>query len=466
MTDTDDIPHLSAVALIERYRQGSLSPIDVVRALLDRAEEYRYLNALLAVDAERSLTEAAGALHRYREGRPRPLEGVPVLVKDLIDTAGLATTYGSAMFAGHVPDRDAAVVQRLRGAGAIVFAKTTTHEFAWGITTDGTASGPTRNPWNPAVVPGGSSGGSAAALAAGLAPLALGTDTAGSIRIPAAFCGIAGLRPTFGSVPTAGVFPLAPSLDAVGPMARTVEDLELLLSVLAPDALARPAAQARKSLVVGVWEQAHQGERTPGVTRVFREALSALTRAGARVIPVTSASAELPGLYPTLGATVGAEGIAGHLRAGLWPQRRGDYHPAVRYRLEQASDISLERYARAQRDRALVTSLAARAFGAVDMLLSPVAGVSPAPIGHDAVVDGAGAREFRERVMAFTALQSLAGLPACTVRAGFDDQDLPVGVQLTAAWGRECTLLAAARLLIEALPAVQQRWPGQLAADR
>src|SRR5207302_10139025 len=117
---------------IDRYRQEALSPVDVVHALLERAEEYRYLNALSAVDAERSLTEAAGAVRRYREGRARPLEGVPVLVKDLIDTAGLATTYGSAMFAGHVPDRDAAVVQRLRAAGALVIAKTTTHEFAWG----------------------------------------------------------------------------------------------------------------------------------------------------------------------------------------------------------------------------------------------------------------------------------------------------------------------------------------------
>jgi aspartyl-tRNA(Asn)/glutamyl-tRNA(Gln) amidotransferase subunit A len=192
------IHRLSALDLIERYRQGSLSPVEVVRTLLERIAEHRCLNAVSAVDAERSLAGAEDALQRYRAGRARPLEGVPVLVKDLIDTSRLTTTYGSAMFAGHVPEHDATVVRLLREAGAIVLGKTTTHEFAWGITTDGTAAGPARNPWNPDLVPGGSSGGSAAALAAGLAPLALGTDTAGSVRIPAAFCGVAGLRPTFG----------------------------------------------------------------------------------------------------------------------------------------------------------------------------------------------------------------------------------------------------------------------------
>ena len=460
MTDTGDIPRLSALALIERYRQGSLSPVDVVHALLQRIEERRGLNAVSAVDAERSLAGAVEALRRYREGLARPLEGVPVLVKDLIDTAGLTTTYGSAMFAGHVPTQDAVVVRRLREAGAIVLGKTTTHEFAWGITTDGTASGPTRNPWNPGLVPGGSSGGSAAALAAGLAPLALGTDTAGSIRIPAAFCGVAGLRPTFGRVPTVGAFPLAPSLDTVGPMARTVEDLELLLSVLAPGTRGGPAARDRKPLIVGVWKAAEQAACAPDITRVCREASSALTRAGARVIPIASAEpSALPDLYATLGTTVGAEGVTGHRLAGLWPERRDAYHPAVRHRLEQASEISLERYGRAQRDRALATSLAARALDAVDVLLSPVVGASPAPIGHDAEFDGARAREFRERVMAFTALQSLTGLPACTVRAGFDDQGLPVGVQLTAAWGHERVLLEAARLLTGSNPAILQRWP-------
>ena len=455
MADAEEVAYLTAVELTDRYRSGLLAPIDVVRVSLERADRYRDLNILTALDVERSLAEARRAASRYREGRARPLEGVPVVVKDLIDTAGLATGYGSSIFAGHVPERDAAVVRRVREAGGIVLGKSATHEFAWGITTDGGSRGPTRNPWDPAVVPGGSSGGSAAALAAGLAPLALGTDTAGSVRIPAAFCGVAALKPTFGSVPADGVFPLAPSLDTVGPMARGVGDLELLSSVISPCTRDQPTS--KQGIVFGVWEQVHQAECTPEIDRVFRAAVSALRRADASVVSVTSD--ELPALYPTLGATVGAEGIAGHRSAGLWPERRSEYHHTVRQRLEHASGISLKQYAQAQRDRALITSLAARVLSGVDVLLSPVSGVSPAPIGHDAEIGSALARSFRERVMTFTALQSLTGLPACTVRAGFDDQGLPVGVQLTSAWGREGTLLRAARFLVDAVPEVQQQWP-------
>ena len=246
MSELDEPAYSSDLELIGLYRDGGLSPVDVVRALHERAGGLRDLNALLATDVEASLAQAQESLLRYHEGRARPLEGVPVIVKDLIDTAGLVTTYGSAMFAGHVPDRDAVVVERVRAAGGIVIAKSATHEFAWGITGESSVSGAPRNPWDRTRVPGGSSAGSAAALAVGLAPLALGTDTAGSIRIPAAFCGVAGLRPTFGSVPAAGAFSLAPSLDTVGPMARTVEDLDLLLSVIAPGAAPGTADEARR----------------------------------------------------------------------------------------------------------------------------------------------------------------------------------------------------------------------------
>lgn len=412
--------------------------------MLDRAEQHRHLNALMAVDAEASLAAAGEALRRYRQGQARLLEGVPVLVKDLIDTAGLETSYGSAMFAGHIPERDAVVVERVTAAGGIVIGKAATHEFAWGITTDGTAAGPTRNPWNPDLVPGGSSGGPAAGLAAGLAPLAIGSDTAGSIRIPASFCGVAGLRPTFGLVPGTGVFPLAPSLDTVGPMARTIDDLELLLRVLAPRAPAGPPAGP--ALVAGVLDPA-QGLCTPDIAEVFHTAVAAAAGAGIRI--AGAELGELPELYPALAATAGAEAVMVHRRAGLWPKRADEYHPTVRHRLELASAVDASEYARAQRDRALVVSATARVFGGVDILLSPVAGVPPVPVGQDRAADG---DRFRERVISFTALQSLAGVPGCVVHAGFDNGGMPVGIQLTAAWGREQVLLTAARLLAGVLP--------------
>jgi aspartyl-tRNA(Asn)/glutamyl-tRNA(Gln) amidotransferase subunit A len=452
--DAGELAQVSAIELMGLYRSGQVAPIEVVRAFHERMDQYQDLNAILATHRDGGAAQANEALRRYREDRARPLEGVPVVVKDLIDTAGIETTYGSIMFSGHVPEYDAVVVQRVRAAGGIVIAKASTHEFAWGITGEASVSGPTRNPWDRRLVAGGSSAGSAVALAVGLAPLALGTDTAGSIRIPAAFCGVMGLKPTFGMVPTAGVFPLAPSLDTVGPMARTVGDLELLLSVIAEGGAARSADAALEmgeGLVVGVWEQGHQAACSEGIPRVFRDAAAAFADARARVRSVETRG--LPGLYSTLGTTVAAEGIAGHRQAGLWPDRRDEYHANVRHRLELAAEISLEDYARAQRDRALISAAAGRVLGEVDVLLSPVSGVSPAVIGHDAGadVDSAQAREFRERVMAFTALQSLTGLPACTVPAGFDESGLPVGVQLTAASGREHVLLAAARMLVGAL---------------
>jgi aspartyl-tRNA(Asn)/glutamyl-tRNA(Gln) amidotransferase subunit A len=431
------VADMSAAELIECFRRGTTSPTEAVQALLERAEQHRHLNALMAVDAEASLTAAKDALVRYRQGRARPLEGVPVLVKDLIDTAGLETTYGSAMFAGYIPERDAIVVERVKAAGGIVIGKTATHEFAWGITTDGTAAGPARNPWNPELVPGGSSGGSAAGLAVGLAPLAIGTDTAGSIRIPTAFCGVTGLRPTFGLVPGTGVFPLAPSLDTVGPMARTVADLELLLQVIAGPT-AKPSGSAP---VAGVLAP-DRTECAPDIARVFNTTVVRAAGAGIRIVPAELG--ELPAPYPTLSATVGAEAVMVHRRAGLWPKRAAEYHPTVRRRLEQASAVDASKYVHAQRDRALVVSAVARVFSGVDILLSPVAGVPPAPVGRDEAVD---ADRFRERVISFNALQSLAGVPACVVRAGSDDSGMPVGIQLTAAWGREQTLLTVARLL-------------------
>ena len=224
---------LSAGELLAGYAARTLSPVEAV-AELSAAIEADPHGAFWATCLERAAGEARAAEDAWSRGAARPLEGVPIAVKDIFDTAGVATTYGSAMFAGHVPERDAEAVRRVRAAGAIVLGKTATHEFAWGFSSINDALGTVRNPRDPERVAGGSSGGSAAALAAGLAPLALGSDTGGSIRVPSAFCGTYGLKPTFGRVSLAGVWPLARTLDHAGPMARTPKDLALLLGVLAP----------------------------------------------------------------------------------------------------------------------------------------------------------------------------------------------------------------------------------------
>ena len=216
---------LPARAIAAAVNAGELSAEEVTRHHLDRIEEHAALNALITVDRE-------GALAAARRRPQGALAGVPLVVKDLIDTAGLRTTYGSPLFAGHVPIASASSVARLLAAGCILLGKANLHEFAWGVFSRNRSYGDVRNPARPARIPGGSSGGNAAALAAGLCALGLGTDTGGSIRIPSAACGTAGFKPSYGLVALDGVWPLAPSFDTVGPMARTLDDCALALHVL------------------------------------------------------------------------------------------------------------------------------------------------------------------------------------------------------------------------------------------
>jgi Asp-tRNA(Asn)/Glu-tRNA(Gln) amidotransferase A subunit family amidase len=229
-----EITALSAVQLLEAYRQRTVSPVGVLDAVAARIEDVDpTLGAFTTLCLERAREEAALAEAAYaRSADAGPLAGVPIGVKDLFDTAGVRTTYGSPMFSDHVPANDAEAVRRARAAGAVLVGKTQTHEFAWGISSVNELIGTCRNPWAPDRISGGSSGGSAVALAARLVPLALGSHTGGSIRVPSSFCGTVGLKPTYGRISAMGVYPLARSLDHPGPMART-PDVALLFSAIA-----------------------------------------------------------------------------------------------------------------------------------------------------------------------------------------------------------------------------------------
>jgi aspartyl-tRNA(Asn)/glutamyl-tRNA(Gln) amidotransferase subunit A len=457
-----EIAYLSAHELRAAYTRRDLSPVEVVHALSERTLALDpHLNTMTATSFGPALEAARASEQRYREGRPLPLDGVPVAVKDLIDTAGLQTTYGSKLFAGHLPQRDAPVVTLVREAGGLVVGKSATHEFAWGVTTDNEHYGATRNPWAPGRVPGGSSGGSAAALAAGLAPLALGTDTAGSVRIPAAFCGAVGLKPTRGTVDATGVFPLAPTLDHLGPMARTVPDAALLLSVMRGAAVtghaAAPAPLSLPGLRVGVCPDLDQIPLGADAVAVREAAAAALSGLGAGVVEV--AARDVPPLYGTLGTIVLAEGARVHRRAGLWPQRAAGYGRDVRSRLELSRSVRGEDYAESRRGRARLRSVMQGIFRVVDILLSPVSAVQPWPIGEETVEHAGRRMSLRELVMTSTAPQSLSGFPACTVRAGFDADGVPVGVQLTAPPGQEARLLTVAEGLYQATRQIQDRRP-------
>jgi aspartyl-tRNA(Asn)/glutamyl-tRNA(Gln) amidotransferase subunit A len=360
------------------------------------------------------------------------------------------------MFDAHVPAEDAEAVRRAKEAGAIVVGKTATDEFAYGIAGVNPHYGATRNPWSEAHVSGGSSSGSAAALAAFQVPLALGSDTGGSIRAPSAFCGTVGFKGTWGAVDTAGMWPMGRTLDHAGPMARTPADAALLLGVIADGrrgahvsaTLARPQAGTR----VGVCPDLAEAAAAPDVARVVASALAALGDCGFTVTEVRLADAER--LVPTFVTIRDAETLDAHRRAGLFPGRRAEYAPLTAARLDAAVGVGLDDYLAAGAVRARIAAGFDRLFDAVDVLLVPIASASPPAVDAPAPDD-----EAWELVHAFTVPFNLLGVPACAVRAGFDDQGLPVGVQIVGRDREDAAVLAVAQALFEATSSIQERRP-------
>jgi aspartyl-tRNA(Asn)/glutamyl-tRNA(Gln) amidotransferase subunit A len=462
----EELAFLTARQLLEAYRARSVSPLEVVEALAARIDERdAQLGAFTTLCLERARAEASLAEAAYRRGEAAgALAGVPFGVKDLFDTAAVRTTYGSPMFAEHVPGEDAAAVRRAREAGAILIGKTQTHEFAWGITSVNPLMGTSHNPWDTERISGGSSGGSAVALAAHLVPLALGSDTGGSIRVPSAFCGTIGLKPTYGRISTAGIFPLARSLDHPGPMARTAADAMLLFEAIAGGGRVAPAAMppggagdGLSGIRIGVCPDLHVVALAPDVQNAVDAATEAAERLGAALIEV--ALPEAADAYATFGVIQRAEALFTHVQAGLFPGRRAEYGEDVSERLELARTVELRDYLAATAAREQLRAGFHRVFAEVDFLLTPVSAGSPAPIGADRVAHLGKEIEIRELVMSYTVPQNLTGLPACTVRAGFDRLGVPIGVQLTGPPWSERRLLAAVQALFDGTAELQGRWP-------
>lgn len=434
-----DLHRLSAVSLIAGYSAGEFSSTEVTEGLLDRIGSLDdELNSFTAIDAGARL-QAEYSDHRIASGLARPLEGVPVAIKDLIDTDLLPTTYGSAIYRGNRPSRNAVVVQRLVDAGAVIIGKTATHEFAWGVTTDNPHFGPTRNPWDSTRVPGGSSGGSAAALAAGFCPIAIGTDTAGSIRIPAALCGVIGLRPTHGSVSMVGIHPLAPTLDTVGPMSRKVADLRLAARVMNPDLLVEETAPER--LRVAAVPRIDNGDQLGAVA--VKRALDLLSHDPR--FDVVELDIDMSGCdpYSVMSTVVLAEGLRTHRERGTWPAQAELYGSDVRQRLEIASQVTDADYKRAMEERARLTAKVRVLMQDVDVLICPIVNVPPREIDDRSP---AAESAFRVGVMTDAAPQSLAGMPSCAVPVGVVN-GLPIAVQCTADLGRDAWALFVAEAL-------------------
>ena len=432
---------LGITHLAKAYSRGELSPVEVVHHTLRRiAQLDPVLNSYLSVTADHALEQARQAESEIRAGRRKgPLHGVPYAAKDLLDTKGIRTTVGSRILAENVPAADAAVVENLSAAGAILLGKTGMHEWAYGITSNNPHFGPVRNPWNTERIPGGSSGGSAAALAAGLCSFSLGSDTGGSIRIPAALCGIAGLKPTFGRVSRRGAYPLGYTLDTLGPFGLTVQDTALAYQAIAgqdgadPTTVGRPVELPRfdaepnlEGVAIGVPRASYYERLDPAVDSAVQSALSVLTSLGAQLREVAVPDIELANSLHRL--ILLAEATSVHQRR--LEERREEFGDDVRALLDQGRLVLASDYLSAQRQRRRFCREFARALETVDALVMPAVPIPTARVGELEVKVIGKLENVRLATTRNIRALNLTGLPVLSIPCGFHGDGLPVGVQI------------------------------------
>jgi len=471
---------LSAAELAARLAAGELSAVEATEAALERiAATDGRIHAFLTVTAEHALAQARAVDDDRARGAPLgPLAGVPLALKDVLCARGIRTTAGSRILDRYLPPYDATVVARLREAGAVVVGKTNMDEFAMGSSTENSGFGPTRNPWDPGRVPGGSSGGSAAAVAAGHAALGIGTDTGGSIRQPASLCGVVGVKPTYGLVSRYGLIAFASSLDQVGPLTRTVRDAALLVEAIAghdpldstsidapaPD-LTSGLERGVEGLRIGVVAEFLRGGVQPGVRARVDEALTRLDKLGARLDEVSLPSFEYAlSAYYLIAPAECSSNLARYdgVRWGLRAQGAPDVVEMMLRTRSQGFGAEVKRrvmlgtyalsagyydayYGRAQKVRTLVVRDLERAWQerGLDLLVGPTSPTTAFRIGERA--DDPLAMYLSD---VFTVPVNLAGTAAVSIPAGLADEDgLPVGLQLVAPVLGEATMLRAAHAL-------------------
>jgi len=443
------------------YRRRKLSPVELTRFLLDRIARLNpRLNAYLALNSEAALKDAAAAesalcgKSRRKSGRDLgPLHGIPISLKDNLYTAGLRTTGGSGFLRDFLPLQDAAVVTSLKNAGAILLGKTNLHEFAYGVTSNNPHFGPVRNPWDLDRIPGGSSGGSAAALAAGLCYGSIGTDTGGSIRIPASLCGVVGLKPGLGRVSVEGAIPLSSTLDFVGPMARSVADVALLFEAIATrekgkrrPRTARSSSPRGRRLRLGIPKHFFLDIVSPEIQQAFESSLVTLKKLGAKLKEVS-----LPYLKETEDAgnhIAWAEATHFHQQAGWYPLHVAEYGEDVRSRLEMGEKVSALEYLRALdlREKFIAGFHLALLENEVDALVTPATPI-PAPlIGEETISIAGKDQSTRALLLRLNRPANLGGIPAISVPCGLTPAGLPAGLQfLTGVHGESLLLDLASR---------------------
>ncbi|MFZ0037994.1 MAG: amidase [Candidatus Acidiferrales bacterium] len=455
----DDLLSLDIYQIAALIRARKISPVELLEAALERIVALNpELNAFIAIAYEEARHAARKAEREILRKRYRgPLHGIPIALKDNIETKGLRTTAGSRILADFVPDRDADVVRAFRRAGAVVVGKTNLHEFAYGITTENPHYGPTRNPHDTERVAGGSSGGSAVAVATGMAFAALGTDTGGSIRIPASLVGVVGLKPTYGRVSCRGVIPLSRSLDHVGPLARCAADAALLLETLsdATHAFHSPFS-SRKSRYASLRKITFGRPRDFFFDLVDQEVQSAIDRAvkrfekaGACMIETSLPNAAKWGEAGTQIAL--AEARQYHESQGYYPARAAEYGADVRLRLEQGATVRAIDYLQAMETRARADSEFDAAFGRADAIIAPTTPIAATRIGESGVKIRGEDETVRSAMVRFSRPANVSGNPAISIPCGYTKTGLPIGLQFIGKKWHEARLLQIADAAAEEL---------------
>ncbi|PYN96315.1 MAG: amidase [Candidatus Rokuibacteriota bacterium] len=467
-----DLCFTPATRLAALIRQRKVSPLEVTQAVLAQIERVNpKVNAYCTVAAESALSDArkATAAVTRRSARLGTLHGVPVSIKDLTPTKGIRTTWGSTIYEDHVPTEDGLVVERLRAAGAIVVGKTNTPEFGAGANTRNAVFGSTRNPWNLALTCGGSTGGGAVALATGMGPLAQGSDLGGSLRIPAAFCGVVGLRPSPGLVP---VYPLPLAWDSYGvqgPMARTVADIALMLSAIAgPDprspisypvdadtfgaAVKRPSARGLRVAWGGNLDVTPVDDE---VLRIARDAMTVFRKLGARV---TDEHPDFGGLPEVVRISRGARMVG--LHEEKLPKWRDVMQENLVRNIDDGLTLTASDIGRGERQRSVLSARMREFFERYDVIATPTVAVPPFPVEtwHPTEINGQPMASYVSWVM-LTYAFTIVGLPAISVPCGFTRAGLPVGLQLAGRWHDEPTVLRAAAAFEAAAPWADRRPP-------
>lgn len=421
--------------LHDALRARKISSRELVEAALQKiAKLDARLNSFLTVTGELARAEADALDEELARGKDRGvLHGIPIAHKDLVRTKGVRTTAGSKIFADYVAKRDAEVARILTEAGAVSIGKTGLHELAYGVTSNNPHYGAIHNPWDLARIPGGSSGGSAAAVAAGIVPFATGTDTGGSIRVPASFCGIVGFKPAFGKISTAGVLPLGITQDHVGPMTRTVRDAAIAYQAMAiqPTGYVPGENVALRGVRVGVPRNYYFERVDPEVAAAVKRTIETAERLGARAVDI-----EVPDMVALTQA--GATCLLAEAAAALRPylDRRGDFGEDVLGRLDQGRAILAIDYLEALRVRRKIGREFAKLWDRVDCLFTPSTPMTAPIIGEKLVKFQGESHRREEEVRAaatrFTRGMNALGLPAISIPCGFSNSSLPIGLQIIA----------------------------------